>query len=156
MKRFAALFMIATPAFGAHQGWQVSHQSDRFIDRVMMEAWADADQSHARMTLYCDTENGFRVMIQPHRALVPEGPAQITLAVDDSRPALLTGDVFGDDTTDVVTLHDSDRLQRALSGARHVTVHVQGIDGKSGDDVFTFGDLTAQRPILMKTCPLPK
>ena len=49
-------------AAASHQDWQITHQADRFVDRVMMEAWADADKGPARMELYCDTETGFRVM----------------------------------------------------------------------------------------------
>src|SRR5689334_939301 len=114
MIRFSllALVLASTAAQAAdHQDWQVRHQPDRFIDRVMMEAWADADKGPARMALYCDTENGFRVMFLPHRTLMPEGPGQISLVIDDARPVVMTGDAFGDDQTDVVTLHDSGRIQ---------------------------------------------
>jgi hypothetical protein len=138
----------------SHQDWQVTHQPDRFVDRVMMEAWADADKGPGRMELYCDTETGFRVMFMPHRALLPEGPSQITITIDGGAPIAVTGDAFGDDKTDVVTLHDNSRIQPALSGAHHVTVHFVGLDGKNGDDAFTFGDLGAQRDTLMKICPI--
>jgi hypothetical protein len=138
----------------SHQDWQVTHQADRFVDRVMMEAWADADKGPARMELYCDTETGFRVMFMPHRNLMAEGPSQITLTIDAAKPVALTGDAFGDDTTDVVTLHDNTRIQRALANAHHVTVHFVGVDGHVGDDAFTFGDLAAQRDTLMKVCPV--
>jgi hypothetical protein len=48
MKRLAAaLFLAASPALAAHQDWTVRHQPDRFMDRVMMEAWADADKGAA-------------------------------------------------------------------------------------------------------------
>ena len=155
MKRFAAaLLLAATPALAAHQDWTVRHQPDRFVDRVMMEAWADADKGPARMELYCDTETGFRVMFMPHRDLVPEGPSQITISIDDAKPVALTGDAFGDDKTDVVTLHDNSRVQRALANAHHVTAHFVGVDGRDGDDAFTFGDLAAQRDTLMKVCPV--
>jgi hypothetical protein len=143
-------------AAASHQDWQITHQADRFVDRVMMEAWADADKGPARMELYCDTETGFRVMFVPHRNLVPEGPSQITLTIDDAKPVVLTGDAFGDDKTDVVTLHDNSSVQRALANAHHVTAHFVGADGRMGDDVFTFGDLAAQRDTLMKVCPLSK
>ena len=151
---FASLLLSCAPAWGAHQDWVVRHQPDRFIDRVMMEAWADADKGPARMELYCDTETGFRVMFMPHRNLMPEGPSQITLTVDGAKPVALTGDAFGDDTTDVVTLHDNARVQRALANAHHVTAHFVGVDGQTGDDAFTFGDLAAQRDTLMKVCPV--
>ncbi len=157
MKRFAAaLLLTGTPALAAHQDWQVRHQPDRFMDRVMMEAWADADNGPARMTLYCDTENGFRVMFLPHRALLPEGPSRVTLTVDGAKPVILDGDAFGDDSTDVVTVHDSGRIQRPLSTAHHITAHFIGGDGKAGDDAFTFGDLAAQRDTLMKVCPVSR
>lgn len=124
------------------------------MDRIMMEAWADADKGPARMMLYCDTESGFRVMFLPHRKLMPEGSARLVLKIDDARPVDLDGDAFGDDTTDVVTVHNTDRIQRALSTARHVSVHFVGIKGASGDDSFTFGDLATERPTLMKVCPV--
>jgi hypothetical protein len=146
----AALGQQASP----HQDWTVAHQPDRFMDRVMMEAWADADKGGARMELYCDTENGFRVMFLPHRDLIPEGPSRVTLTIDNAKPVILDGDAFGDDDTDVVTVHDTDRIQRALANAHHVTAHFLGGDGKTGDDGFTFGDLSAQRDMLMKVCPV--
>lgn len=155
----AAMILWCGTAFdmawaASHQDWQVTHQPDRFVDRIMMEAWADADKGPARMEIYCDTETGFRVMFMPHRNLMPEGPSQITVAIDGAKPLALTGDAFGDDKTDVVTLHDNSRIERALAGAHHVTVHYLGLDGRSGDDAFTFGDLAAQRDTLMKVCPV--
>jgi len=155
--RFSAATMIlwcGGAAAASHQDWRITHQADRFVDRVMMEAWADADKGPARMELYCDTETGFRVLFEPHRNLVPEGPSQITLTIDDAKPVALTGDAFGDDKTDVVTLHDNSRVQRALANAHHVTAHFVGADGHTGDDLFTFGDLAAQRDTLMKVCPV--
>ena len=149
----AGLILFCSAAQAAHQDWQVSRQPDRNIDRVMMEAWADADTSPARMAFYCDTENGFRVMILPHRALVPEGPARLVLTIDGAKPITLTGDAFGDDETDVVTIHDAARIQRILSGAHHIAVHIEGTD-RVAEDAFTFGDLVAQRPMLMKICPV--
>src|SRR5579859_7606450 len=117
MKRLFPFVVILVPAAAlaapAHQDWTVRHQPDRFVDRVMMEAWADADKGPARMELYCDTENGFRVMFLPHRGLMPEGPGQVVLTIDDAKPVILQGDAFGDDTTDVVTVHDTDRIQAA-------------------------------------------
>ena len=159
MHRFALAGSIllstatAAAAAPAHQDWQVRHQPDRFVDRVMMEAWADADKGSARMALYCDTDNGFRVMFLPHRALLPEGPSRVTLTIDDAKPIVLDGHAFGDESTDVVTVHDSERIQRALSGAHRVSAHFLGGDGKAGDDAFTFGDLAAERDTLMKVCP---
>src|SRR3954469_4031497 len=118
MKRFSvfSLMLVSTAAVAApaHQDWVIRHQPDRFVDRVMMEAWADADKGPGRISLYCDTENGFRVMFLPHRDLLPEGPAQLILTIDEGKPLILGGDAFGDNTTDVVTVHDSDRIQAAL------------------------------------------
>jgi hypothetical protein len=68
----------------------------------------------------------------------------------------LKGDAFGDDLTDVVTVHDTARIQAALSGAHHVAVQFQGSAGAAGGDGFSFGDLAAQRAMLMKVCPLSK
>jgi hypothetical protein len=158
MRRFAfvgvMLLCSAAQAAPAHQDWTVAHQPDRFVDRIMMEAWADADKGGARMELYCDTESGFRVMFLPHRDLVPEGPSRVTLTIDNAKPVILDGDAFGDDDTDVVTIHDSGKVQRALANAHHVSAHFLGDGGKTGDDDFTFGDLSAQRDTLMKVCPL--
>ena len=151
----AILLCGTAQAMAAHQDWVVRHQPDRFIDRVMMEAWADSDKGSARMALYCDTENGFRVMFLPNRALMSEGPAQLTLAIDGAKPIVMKGDAFGEETTDVVTLHNSDRIQTALSNARHVAVGFRNSAGQpTADEAFTFGDLTAQRLTLMKVCPV--
>src|SRR5687767_14813898 len=117
-------------AMAAHQDWVVRHQPDRFVDRVMMEAWADSAKGSARMALYCDTENGFRVMFLPNRALMSEGPAQLTLAIDGAKPIVMEGEAFGEETTDVVTLYNSDRLQTALSNARHVAVGFRNSAGQ--------------------------
>src|SRR4051812_17448501 len=124
----SATLWCGAAAAASHQDWKIAHQPDRFVDRILMEAWADADKGPARMTLYCDTETGFRVMFMPHRALMPEGPSRITLAIDGTAPVSLTGDAFGDDTTDVVTVHNNASIQRLLSGAHHVTVHYTGLD----------------------------
>ncbi|MEO8302352.1 MAG: hypothetical protein ABI608_11185 [Rhizomicrobium sp.] len=151
----AAIMMLSGPAQAARQDWVIRHQPDRFVDRVMMEAWADADKGSARMALYCDTDNGFRVMFLPHGALMPEGPAQVTLTIDGAKPIIMQGDAFGDETTDVVTVHNVSRLQTALSTARHVSVGFRNSAGQQvADQDFSFGDLTAQRPMLMKVCPL--
>jgi hypothetical protein len=150
------LASTAVQAAPAHQDWVIRHQPDRFVDRVMMEAWADADKGPARISLYCDTENGFRVMFMPHRDLMPEGPAQLILTIDEGKPLILGGDAFGDNTTDVVTVHDSDRIQAALSRAHHIAVRFQNGPTPAGDDAFTFGDLGAERDTLMKTCPVKR
>jgi len=144
----------AALAAPAHQDWVVSHQPDRFMDRVLMEAWADADKGPARMALYCDTENGFRVMFLPHRNLMPEGPAGVSLTIDDAKPVVMVGDAFGDEATEVVTVHDTDRIQKALAGAHHVVARFEYGARQVGEDAFTFGDLAAQRVTLMKVCPV--
>jgi len=158
MMRFSVMALVLTSATvqaaPAHQDWVVRHQPDRFVDRVMMEAWADADKGPARMSLYCDTENGFRVMFMPHRSLMPEGPAQLVLTIDQGKALTLGGDAFGDQTTDVVTVHDSDRVLAALSRAHHVAVKFQSGAAQAGEDAFTFGDLGAERDTLMKVCPV--
>ena len=160
MKRFSVMGMLlisgAVQAAPAHQDWSVRHQPDSFVDRVMMEAWADADKGPARMELYCDTETGFRVMFLPHRALMPEGPGQISLAIDGAKPVTLNIDAFGDDTTDVVTVHDTDRIQAALSRAHQVSVQFLYGPKPVGDATFSFGNLEVERPALMKVCPLRK
>src|SRR4051812_26473612 len=105
MRKIALAAMIvwcgAPPALAAHRDWVVRHQPDRFIDRIMMEAWADAEKGSSRLALYCDTENGFRVMFMPHRALMAEGPAQLSLTIHGAKPVVMEGDAFGDETTDV-------------------------------------------------------
>ena len=152
---FASLLLSCAPAWGAHQDWVVRHQPDRFIDRVMMEAWSDGDKGLGRMALYCDTENGFRVMFLPRRALMSEGPAQITLTIDSAKPVVMEGDAFGEETTDVVTVHDNDRILKALSTARHVAVRFRNrANQEVAAEDFTFGDLAAQRATLMKVCPM--
>jgi hypothetical protein len=153
----AAMMVLsgALPASAAHQDWVVRHQPDRFIDRVMMEAWADAEKGPSRLALYCDTENGFRAMFLPHRALMAEGPAQVTLTIDGAKPIVMAGDAFGEETTDVVTVHNVSRIQAPLSTARHVAVRFRNSAGQAvADEDFTFGDLSAQRPMLMKVCPV--
>jgi len=158
MARFSMLgFLLlstAVQAAPAHQDWVIRHQPDRFVDRVMMEAWADSDKGPARMELYCDTDNGFRVMFLPHRALMPEAPGQATLTIDGAKPVTLNDDAFGDDTTDVVTLHDTGRIQAALSSAHQVIVKFHYGPTLVGQDSFTFGKLTDERATLMKVCPL--
>src|ERR1700754_3802449 len=112
MKRFFSFVVILVPAAAlaapAHQDWVVRHQPDRFVDRVMMEAWADSDKGPARMELYCDTDNGCRVIFVPPRSLMPEAPGQVMLTIDGGKPVVLNDDAFGDDSTDVVTVHDTD------------------------------------------------
>ena len=48
-----AMLLASTVALAApaHQDWVVRHQPDRFVDRVMMEAWADAEKGPTRMQL---------------------------------------------------------------------------------------------------------
>ena len=159
LRRFLMAVILVSPAAQAapaHQDWLVRHQPDRFVDRVMMEAWADADKGPARLTLYCDTETGFRVMFLPHRALMPEGPGQVSLTIDGAKPVTLNDDAFGDDTTDVLTVHDTDRIQAALSRAHHVVARFQYGPTAVGEDAFTFGNLESDQATLMKVCPLAR
>src|SRR5215475_2304779 len=153
MPRFSVmgflLLSTAVQAAPARQDWVVSHQPDRFVDRVMMEAWADADKGPARMELYCDTDNGFRVMFLPHRALMPEAPGQVTLSIDGAKPLTLNDDAFGDSATDVVTVHDTGRIQAALSVAHQVAVQFHYGPTLVGQESFTFGNLAAERGTLM-------
>jgi hypothetical protein len=150
------LASTAAQAAPAHQDWVVRHQPDRFVDRVMMEAWADAEKGPTRMQLYCDTETGFRLMFIPHRALMPEGPGQVILTIDGAKPVTLNDDAFGDDTTDVVTVHDTDRIQAALSRAHHVVARYQYGPTTVGEDAFSFGNLESEQANLMKVCPLAR
>lgn len=121
-----------------------------------MEAWADADNGPARMELYCDTENGFRMMFLPHRALIPEGPSRVTLIIDDKKPLVFNADAFGNDDTDVVTVYDTEKIENVLAYAHQFAVHFLGGDGRTGDDTFTFGNLAAERDTLLRVCPLDK
>ncbi len=152
----ATMLLCCGGAEAAHQDWTIRHQPDRFVDRVMMEAWADSDKGPARMQLYCDTESGFRVMFMPHRDLMPEGAVRMVLTIDNAKPLNLQGDAFGDDITDVVTVHNTGRIQQALSTARRISVHFAGIPDEAADDTFTFGNLSAERDTLMKICPIPR
>lgn len=140
----------------ASQSWVLRHQPDRFEDRVLMEAFADAAAGPARLALYCDTDNGFRVMLMPHQALMPEGPARITVRIDGAAPVTLDAGAFGDDSTDVVTLYGTAPVQAALAGARHVTLDYAGGNGAAGRLDFTFQGLATGQPMVMKTCPLKK
>jgi hypothetical protein len=153
---FAGLMLLCAAAKAApsHQDWVVTHQPDRFVDRMLMQAWADADTGPARMEIYCDTDSGFRVMFLPHRALIPEGPSQVSLTIDNTKPVVLRADAFGDDDTDVVTVYDTEKIESALATAHHIVAHFLGAGDKSGEDDFTFGNLAAQRDTLMKVCPL--
>jgi len=150
---FTGLAAQPIAAVPAHQPWTSRHQDDRFVNRVMMQAYADADSGPARLTLYCDTENGFRVMLMPHQALMPEGPAQVRLQIDGQPPVGLSASAFGDEETDVVTLYGTAPVQSALAKARHVTLHYTG-GGASGEMGFTFTGLDAGQPMVMKVCPL--
>ena len=150
-----AMTMLAAgaPAAPQHDGWQVHHQSDRFVDRVLMEATAKADSSPVQLSLYCDTDNGFRILLMPHQALMPEGPTQLSFRIDDNAPVTASGTAFGDDSTDVVTVYDTARLEAALAAAKHVAIRYTS-GGTSGDLHFTFAGLAADKPMVMKVCPL--
>jgi hypothetical protein len=150
-----AMTMLAAtaPAAPQHDGWQVHHQPDRFVNRVMMEATANADSGPTQLSLYCDTDNGFRILLMPHQALMPEGPAQLSFRIDGNAPVTASGSAFGDDSTDVVTVYDTARLEAALASAKHVAIRYTG-GNASGDLHFTFAGLAAGKPMVMKVCPL--
>lgn len=150
----ASAMTIPAGAAPHHQPWQTSHQPDRFVDRVVMEAYADSDSGPARLSLYCDTDNGFRILLMPHQALMPEGPTQLSFRIDGNAPVTVSGNAFGDDSTDVVTVYDTGRLQSALATARHVAIRYTGGGGASGDLRFSFAGLAAGKPMVMKVCPL--
>jgi hypothetical protein len=79
----------------------------------------------------------------------------VSLTIDGAKPIVMEGDAFGDETTDVVTVHNVSRIQAALSTARHVAVRFRNSAGQqAADEEFSFGDLGAQRPMLMKVCPV--
>ena len=109
------------------------------MDRVLMEAWADADKGPALLELYCEPPTAASsVMFLPHRALVPEGPARITLTIDNAKPVVLEGDAFGDDDTDVVTVHDTARHPARHHLGPRVAVHYLGGEGKTGRSVHAW------------------
>ena len=153
MKRVVSALVLSC-AVARAEGWVVHHQPDRLGDHVLMEAWADADHGPARLELYCDADNGFRVMFLPRRALLDEGPARIALRMDATKEVVLEGQAFGDDQTDVVTVLDTARIQEQVAKAHRLTVHYQGAAGLAGEDTFTLGDLSAQNALMMQFCPM--
>jgi hypothetical protein len=149
-----AACLVVTPALAERQSWVTTHQSTRFEDITQMAAFADADQGPDRMSLYCDTSNGFRILILPKRFVLTEGETRITLKIDDRPPVTMNANAFGDDDTDVVVPLNTDLVERALGKASHVTVHY-GPPGVPASDVsFTFENLAADQPAVLKVCPL--
>jgi hypothetical protein len=157
MKRAAALLTVAfaiTPALAERQAWVTSHQSTRFEEITQMAAFADADQGPDRMSLYCDTSNSFRILITPKRFVLTEGETKITLKIDDRPPVTMNANAFGDDDTDVVVPLNTDLVERALARASHVTVHYGPPGVAAADASFTFENLAADQPAVLKVCPL--
>ena len=150
----AAACLAAAPALAGRQSWQTTHQATRFEDIVQMSAFADADQGPDRMSLYCDTSNRFRVLIFPKRFVLTEGVTQITLKIDDRAPMVMNANAFGDDDTDVVVPLNTDLVERAISGATHVTVHYGPPGVPASDASFTFEGLEASAKDVLKVCPL--
>lgn len=120
-----------------------------------MSAFADADNGPGQMNLYCDIRDGFRVMFSPHRLAMTEGRGKVIMTIDGKPPVTLTANAFGDDTTDVVTVYEADRIEKALATASHVAVQFIGYDARMSQSAFTFDGLAADEPTLLKVCPLP-
>ena len=121
-----------------------------------MAAFADADVGPGQINLYCDNRDGFRVMFSPHRLAMTEGTGKIIIAIDGAAPVTLPANAFGDDTTDVVTVRDSDRIEIALASASHVGVTFIGYDNSTSQSSFTFEGLAAEKPTLLKVCPVAR
>jgi hypothetical protein len=150
----AAACLAATPALAERQSWQTSHQSTRFEDIIQMQAFADADQGPDRLGLYCDTSNGFRVLIFPKRFVLSEGATKISIRIDDKTPIIMDANAFGDDDTDVVVPLNTDKVERAISAASHVTIHYGPPGVPAADVSFTFEGLAAAQKDVLKVCPL--
>jgi hypothetical protein len=152
----AALLVGATASFGAGQAWQIHRQSGAYGQETSMAAFADADSGPGRMSLYCDTRDGFRVMFFPHRVAMTQGTGKVILTIDNAAPVTLVANAFGDDAkdTDVVTVTNVGRIEDALSTATHVAVRFVGYDNSTSEAAFTFDGLAAQKATLLKVCPL--
>jgi len=157
MKREALLLaacLNATPAAAERQSWVTTHQSTRFEDIVQMSAFADADEGPDRMSLYCDTSNGFRLLIFPHRLVMTEGVTKIVLKIDDAAPLTMDANAFGDEDTDVVVPLNTDLVERAIGKATHVSVHYAATGVAAADASFTFDNLAAGEKAMLKVCPI--
>ena len=155
-----ATCIAAAPALAERQSWQTTHQATRFEDITQMSAFADADQGPDRMNLYCDTSNGFRLLIFPKHFVLSEGETKITVKIDDRPAVIMEANAFADDDegkapdTDVVVPLNTDLVERALGAARHVTVHY-GPPGVAASEVsFTFDNMAAGQKDMLKVCPL--
>jgi hypothetical protein len=145
----------ASPSLAARQAWQVRHQTGAFGESYSMAAFADADSGPGQMNLYCDTRDGFRVMFSPHRLAMTAGTGKVLITIDGGAPVTLTANAFGDSTTDVVTVYQAGRIEMALATAAHVAVTFIGYDNSSSGSAFTFENLAAEKPTLLKVCPVP-
>jgi hypothetical protein len=153
----AALLLTAASASAAErQAWQTTHQTTRFEDIVQMSAFADADRGPDRMNLYCDTSNGFRLLIFPHRLVLSEGETKITLTIDNQPPVTMNANAFGDKDTDVVVPLDTDLIERAIGAAHHVMVHYGPPGVPAADASFTFDGLPAGQAQMLKVCPVTR
>jgi hypothetical protein len=148
--------MPAGPSLAASRAWEVRHQSGAYGEETDMSAFADADSGPDRINLYCDSRDGFRVMISPHRLAMTAGTGHVILTIDEGQPVTLSANAFGDDAkdTDIVTVYDTDKIEEALSGASHVTVKFLGYDNSGSQAAFTFQGLAAEKATVLKTCPV--
>jgi hypothetical protein len=154
------LVLVASPAAAERQSWQTTHQATRFEDVVQMSAFADADKGPDRMNLYCDSSNGFRLLIFPKRFVLSEGETKITLKIDDRPPVVMEANAFADDDggkapdTDVVVPLNTDLVERAIGAAQHVTVHYAPPGVPAADASFTFENLASGQAEMLKVCPV--
>jgi hypothetical protein len=86
--------------------------------------------------------------------VLTEGVTKITVKIDDNAPVTMNANAFGDDDTDVVVPLNTDLVERAIGAARHVTVHYGPPGVPAADVSFTFDNLAAGQPGVMKVCPL--
>jgi hypothetical protein len=147
---------LAAPSLAASQAWQVRHQSGAYGEEIDMSAFADADSGPDRINIYCDSRDGFRLMISPHRLAMTAGTGHVILTIDGGQPVTLAANAFGDDAmdTDIVTVYNTDKIEEALSGASHVTVKFVGYDNSASQAAFTFQGMAAEKAAVLKTCPL--
>ncbi len=154
----AALAALAAtlPAAAARQDWVTNHQPTRFEDIVQMSAFADADEGPDRLSLYCDTSNRFRIIIFPNRYVLSEGVTSIVFKIDDRKPIVMQANAFKEnsDDTDVVVPINTDPVERAIIGAKKVSLHYGPPGEPAAEASFTFGNLAAGQADVLKVCPV--